>query len=274
MNAHGLEPQEIARRAGSIRRRVLQMNHRAGQGHTGADLSEADILAALHFRILDIGPDRSADPDRDRFILSKGHGVGGYYCTLAEGGYIDESSLDTYLQFGSALPGHPVRGKLPPIELNTGALGHGMPVAVGLAMAAKLTGRGYRVFVLTGDGELQEGSNWEAAMSAAHFGLDNLTVIVDRNGLQLADRTGKLMSLEPLDRKWEAFGWDIHRTDGNDVAAFVRTIEGIDTTNGRPHVVLAKTVKGRGVSFIEDRPEWHHKVPSDNELTQAIKELA
>lgn len=250
------------------------MNSGAGQGHTGADLSEADILAALHFRILNIGPNRSTDPDRDRFILSKGHGVGGYYCTLAEAGYIDEALLETYLHFDSSLPGHPVRGKLPPIELSTGALGHGMPVAVGLAMAAKLTKRPYRVFVLTGDGELQEGSNWEAAMSAAHFGLDNLIVTVDRNGLQLADRTETLMGLEPLDRKWEAFGWEVHHTNGNDVAAYIETLEGIDTTNGRPHVVLAKTVKGRGVSFIEDRPEWHHKVPGNDELTQAIKELA
>ncbi|MBD3239857.1 MAG: transketolase [Chitinivibrionales bacterium] len=273
MNPYNLEPQEIARRASSIRRRVLHMNNKAGQGHTGADLSETDMLAALYLRILDIAPGRETDPQRDRFILSKGHGAGGYYCALAEAGYIDESLLETYLGFDSALPGHPVRGKLPAVELNTGALGHGMPVAVGLALAAKRTGRSYRVFVLAGDGELQEGSNWEAAMSAAHFGLDNLTVIVDRNGLQLAGRTEDLMGVEPLDRKWEAFGWDVHTTAGNDVGAFVETIERIDTTNGRPHAVLARTRKGKGVSFIEDKPEWHHKVPSDDELTLAIEEL-
>lgn len=274
MNAHNLDPVQISDKAKAILRRVLQMNHHAGQGHTGADLSEADILASLYFRILDISPDRLDDPDRDRFILSKGHGVGGYYCTLAEAGYLDPALLETYLGFDTPLPGHPVRQKVPAIELNTGALGHGLPVAVGLALAAKLSGRFYRVFVLTGDGELQEGSNWEAAMSAAHFELDNLIVIVDRNGLQLADRTEKLMSLEPLDRKWEAFGFDVHTTDGNSPAAIVDTVESLPSQSGTPHVILAATTKGRGVSFIEDQPAWHHKVPTDTELTTALEELA
>jgi len=249
------------------------MNSHAGQGHTGADLSETDILASLFFRILNIQKDNLDDPNRDRFILSKGHGVGGFYCTLAEAGFIEESLLETYLQFDSALPGHPVRQKIPYIELNTGALGHGLSVGVGLALSARLSRRSFRVFVLTGDGELQEGSIWEAAMSAAHFKLDNLIVIVDRNTLQLADRTEKIMALEPLADKWKAFGFDVQQTDGNDVAKFIETIERLDLHNGKPHVIIARTIKGKGVSFIEDRASWHHKIPVGDQVFKAIEEL-
>ena len=262
----------IREKARQIRRNILRMNARAGQGHTGADLSEVDILASLYFRILRIRRRRLNDPNRDRFIQSKGHGVGGLYCTLAEAGYLDRSALDTYLELGG-LPGHPVRQKTPGVELNTGALGHGLSVGVGLALAGKLKGRSYRVFVLTGDGELQEGSNWEAAMSASRFKLDNLIVIVDRNALQLAGRTEAIMPLEPLEEKWRAFGFDVRVTDGNDVAAFVETVEGIDTGNGKPHVVIARTTKGKGVSFIEDQAAWHHRVPTENELSAALREL-
>jgi len=249
------------------------MNSHAGQGHTGADLSETDILAALFFRVLNLDREHLDDPQRDRFILSKGHGIGGLYCTLAEAGFIAESSLQTYLQFDSDLPGHPVRQKTPVIELNTGALGHGLAVGVGLALSAKLSGRAFRVFVLTGDGELQEGSVWEAAMSAAGFKLDNLIVIVDRNTLQLADRTETIMPLEPLEAKWKAFGFDVHTMDGHDVSEIVETIGALDHRCGKPHVLLARTVKGKGVSFIEDRAAWHHKIPVDDQVSRAIQEL-
>jgi transketolase len=272
-NQFFLEYEQIEKRTKGIRKKIIMMNAHAGQGHTGADLSETDMLAALFFRILNIHKEQPNDPDRDRFILSKGHGVGGFYCTLAEAGLIDEALLDTYLQFDSALPGHPVRQKLPYVELNTGALGHGLSVGVGLALSAKLSGRSFRVFVLTGDGELQEGSIWEAAMSAAHFKLDNLIVIVDRNTLQLADRTAKIMALEPLAEKWKAFGFDVRHTDGNNVAQFIETIEGLDLQNGQPHVVIAKTIKGKGVSFIEDQASWHHKIPVGDQLIHAIEEL-
>ena len=272
-NEFNLSPAEIAAKAKQIRRKIIRTNVHAGQGHTGADLSEADILATLYFRILDTGRDRLNDPDRDRFILSKGHGVCGLYCTLAEAGYFDEKLLDTYLQFDSKLPGHPVRQKTPGIELNTGALGHGMPVAVGLALAAKKRGRQYRVFVLSGDGEMEEGSNWEAAMAASHFKLDNLIWIVDRNTLQLADRTEKIMALEPLDAKFRAFGFDVHKADGNDPAKLIAAIENLDMTCGRPHVIIAATTKGKGVSFIEDSAPWHHRVPTAEELAAAIEEL-
>ncbi|MFQ6116560.1 MAG: transketolase [bacterium] len=268
-----LEPEEIVEKAKAIRKRIIQMNSNAGQGHTGADLSETDILASFFFRILKIDNDYLKNPRRDRFILSKGHGVGGFYCTLAEAGLIEESLLDTYLQFDSRLPGHPVRQKMHYLELNTGALGHGLAVAVGLALSAKLSGKNFRVFVLTGDGELQEGSNWEAAMSAAHFKLDNLVAVVDRNTLQLADRTEKIMALEPLEKKWQAFGFDVHQTDGNNVAKFIYTIESLDMKNKKPHVIIARTIKGKGVSFIEDQPAWHHKIPVGDQIPRAIQEL-
>jgi len=249
------------------------MNSGAGQGHTGADLSEADILACLYFRILRIRPDALQSPDRDRYIQSKGHGVGGLYCTLAEAGYLDASRLRSYLAMGG-LPGHPVRQKTPGVELNTGALGHGLSVGVGLALAGRMKGRDYRVFVLTGDGELDEGSVWEAAMSASHFGMGRLVVIVDRNGIQLADRTESMMALEPLADKWAAFGFEVHETDGNDPSAFVDTVEGLDPENGSPKVVIAHTTKGKGVRFIEGRAEWHHRVPNETELQEALEGLS
>ena len=272
-NEFGLDYEQLEQKAKDIRKKIIMMNSRAGQGHTGADLSETDILSSLFFRILNMNKQHLNDPDRDRFILSKGHGVGGFYCMLAEAGYIDESDLETYLQFDSKLPGHPVRQKTPGVELNTGALGHGLPVGVGLALSAKMSGRNFRVFVLTGDGELQEGSVWEAAMCAAHFKLDNLIIIVDRNTLQLADRTEKIMALEPLADKWKAFGCDVHETDGNDVAKFIETVDGLNLQNGKPHVIIAKTTKGKGVSFIEDQPAWHHKIPVGDEIALAIEEL-
>ncbi len=268
-----LAPEEITRRAQSIRRRIIRMNAAAGQGHTGADLSETDILATLFFNVLDIDRDHIDDPQRDRFILSKGHGIGGFYCMLAEAGYLDEALLSTYLKFDSRLPGHPVRQKTPLIELNTGALGHGLSVGVGLALAGKMSGRRYRVFVLTGDGELQEGSVWEAAMSASRFALGRLIVIVDRNTLQLADRTEKIMPLEPLADKWRAFGFDVRECSGHDPAALIDTIAALDVAGSKPHVIIAHTVKGKGVSFIEDQAAWHHKIPVADQVERAIEEL-
>jgi transketolase len=272
-NEFNLDAEQIEQKAKEIRKKIILMNSRAGQGHTGADLSETDMLASFFFRLLQIGPDYLTNPLRNRLILSKGHGVGGFYCTLAEAGLLDEALLETYLQFDSMLPGHPVRQKNPWFELNTGGVGHGLSVGVGLALSAQLHGHNFRVFVLTGDGELQEGSVWEAAMSAAHFKLDNLIVVVDRNTLQLADRTEKIMALEPLADKWKAFGFDVHHTDGNDVRAFISTIEGLNLALGQPHVVIAKTIKGKGISFIEDQPAWHHKIPVGEQISQAIQEL-
>jgi transketolase len=272
-NPFNLDADDIKARARSIRRRVILMNSTARQGHTGADLSEIDILASLFFQVLRYDPREPSNPDRDRLILSKGHGIGGLYCTLAEAGILDESLLSTYLQFDSLLPGHPVRQKTPFVEVNTGALGHGLSVAVGLAIAGKKHGRTYRVYVLLGDGELQEGSNWEAAMCAAHFGLDNLTAIIDRNTLQLADRTERIMSLEPLDRKWESFGFSVRTADGNEPESILAVLEDREKEERAPTVVIAHTTKGRGVSFIEDQASWHHRVPSGEQIRLAIEEL-
>ncbi len=272
-NEFNLTPDQISDKARSIRRRIIQTNAHAGQGHTGSDLSETDILACLFFRLLNLQQNNLDDPNRDRFILSKGHGVCGLYCTLVEAGYMEESELQTYLQFDSALPGHPVRQKNRFVELNTGALGHGLSVGVGLALSAKMSDRTFRVFVVTGDGELQEGSNWEAAMSAAHFKLDNLVLIVDRNTLQLADRTETIMAIEPLRQKFEAFGFDVHETDGNAPTKLIPTVESLDLQDSRPKVILTSTTKGKGISFIEDRAIWHHKVPTGQEFEIAIQEL-
>ena len=272
-NPFALSTEEIEEKAKIIRRNIIKMNSNAGAGHTGADLSETDILACLYFKLLRFDIDNLESPDRDRFILSKGHGAGGYYCTLAEAGFIDKSLLNEYLNSSAKLPGHPVRQKTPGIEFNTGALGHGFPAAVGLALAAKKTGSSYRTYVLIGDGELEEGSNWEAAMSAAHFGLDNLTVIIDRNTLQLADRTETIMGLEPLPEKFESFGFNVIQTDGNDPEKIINAAVKASKTIGKPSVIIAKTIKGKGVSFIEDKAAWHHKIPIGDEITSAIKEL-
>ncbi len=272
-NPFALSSAEIEIKAKNIRRNIIMMNSNAGAGHTGADLSETDILASLYFNLLGFDIDKPEHPGRDRFILSKGHGVGGYYCTLAEAGFIEKSLLKEYLGSSALLPGHPVRQKTPGIEFNTGALGHGFPAAVGLALAAKKTGRTYRTFVLLGDGELEEGSNWEAAMSAAHFGLDNLTVIVDRNSLQLAGRTETIMALEPLPDKFRSFGFNVITADGNNPDAIITAAVEAAKVKNIPTVIIAKTTKGKGVSFIEDRAAWHHRIPVGDEVSSAIKEL-
>jgi len=272
--------QSLHRRAQEIRKKICIMNAAAKSGHTGGDMSEADILAALYFHVLrySVRADGSVGW-QDQFILSKGHGVGGLYCCFAELGWLDDAELKTYLRDDSRLPGHPVRQKMPAwITVNTGGLGHGLPIAAGLALARRRRAAPpqdvpARVFVLTGDGELEEGSNWEAAMAAAHFGLANLVVIVDRNRLQLADFTHNIMDVDPLDRKFHAFGFDVHDTNGNDADAIWKLIESLDYANGKPKVVIAHTIKGRGVSFMENVPAWHHKFPDEAQLKQALTEL-
>ncbi|WP_213992419.1 transketolase [Sodalis sp. dw_96] len=273
MNPYSLSIDELVTKARQIRRRIVQLN--AGSpagGHTGADLSEVEILTALYFRLLNCAPDRLDDSQRDIYIQSKGHGVGGYYCTLAEAGYFPTDWLPTYQHANSHLPGHPVRHKTPGIELNTGALGHGLPVAVGIALAAKRDNSPRRVFALTGDGELAEGSNWEAALVSAHFGLDNLVIINDKNKLQLAGSTRSIMNTDPLGDKWRAFGLNVTECAGNDMRSVVETLENLPA-NGKPNVVIANTEKGAGISFTQGRPEWHHRVFKGDEITLALEEL-
>jgi transketolase len=264
----------LAARARRIRRASLRMVHAARLGHPGGDLSSADILATLFFHVLRVDPGNPRDPARDRFILSKGHASAALYATLAEAGFIPVSNLETYMKPLSMLNGHPDRNKVPGVEANTGPLGHGLPIAVGAALAAKMDGARWRTFVLTGDGELQEGSNWEAVMSASQFGLDNLTIIVDRNGLQQGDATERTVGLNPLDQRFRAFGCAVVEVDGHDHAELARAFDGLPLEPGRPSCLIARTTKGRGVSFIEGRVEWHHRVPTDAELDQALVELA
>ncbi len=271
---YNYEIPEIINKTKEIRKNIIMMNAYAKGGHTGSDLSEADILASLFFRVLQIPISDKHDYGDNTFIQSKGHGVGGFYATLAAMGVLKQEDLKTYLSFNSFLPGHPVKTKQPFINLNTGGLGHGLPVAVGMAIGKKKKGADGVVYVLTGDGELQEGSNWEAAMAASRFGLDNLVVIVDRNRLQLADKTESIMGLEPLCEKWEAFGLEVLSLDGNNVAEIVSGLESLDHRNGVPKVVIANTVKGKGISFMENVPEWHHKYPDNKQLKQALLEIA
>jgi transketolase len=262
----------LADLARSVRRADLQMINRAKLGHIGGDFSVADILAALYGAVLAVDPENPTDPERDRFVLSKGHCAGALYSTLAHCGFFPESELETFAKPLSALNGHPNRTKVPGVETNTGPLGHGFPVAVGHALAAKLQGSPRRTFVVLGDGELQEGSNWEAAMTASHYGLSALTAIVDRNRLQQGARTEDTKSLEPLADKWASFGFEVREVDGHDFRQLLKAFE--PSTTGRPVAVIANTIKGKGVSFMEDRVEWHHKVPSDEQVQAALKELS
>ena len=263
----------LSKLATAIRRRDLQMIYDAKIGHIGGDFSAIDILVTLYFGVLHIDPRVPNAPDRDRFILSKGHGAGALYTTLAHAGFFPLEELKTFAQPLSRLNGHPDRNKVPGVETNTGPLGHGLPVAVGSALAAKLTDARWRVFVLTGDGELQEGSNWEAAMSAAHFQLDNLTVIVDRNRLQQGDWTENTMHLDPLADKWRAFGWSVQEVDGHDYAVLLDTFSRVPFESGKPNCIIANTHKGKGISFMQDKVGWHHRVPTSEELAIALKEL-
>src|SRR3546814_713844 len=256
-----------------MRRRLLRMIVDAGQGHPGGDLSATDILAALYFDILRIDPANPRSPDRDRFVMSKGHCTGALYSALAGAGFFPEAELDTYLKPESRLNGHPNRTYLPGVETNTGPLGHGLPVAVGIAVAAQIDGADHHVFALTGDGELQEGSMWEAAMFAGHRGLGNLTVIVDRNRLQQGAGTENTNALEPLADKWRAFGWRVEGVDGHDPAALLAAFDAARAPRETPLCLIADTHKGQGVSFMRDQAGWHHGVPNAEQYAQAIREL-
>jgi transketolase len=262
----------LRQRANRSRSADLQMIGRAGLGHVGGDMSVLDILTTLFFGVLRIDPEHPEWADRDRFVLSKGHTAGALYSTLAAAGFFPQEELATFAAPLSALNGHPNRVKVPGVETNTGPLGHGLPVSVGMAVAGRLAGSERHVYVVLGDGELQEGSNWEAAMTAGHRRLANLTAIVDRNRLQQGARTEETSALDPLDDKFRAFGWDVHVVDGHD---HLELLEIFTAPRGeRPTCVIANTIKGRGVSFMEDRVEWHHKVPSSEQISLATAELA
>lgn len=264
---------KMRRWSAEIRRRDVVMIHEAGMGHVGGDLSATDILVTLFAGILNVDPSDPKAPERDRFIMSKGHASGSLYNVLAQAGFLDVEELKTYMRPQSRLNGHPDSVKVPGVEASTGPLGHGLPIAVGAALAAKLQERSWRTYALLGDGELQEGSNWEAAMAASHYGLDNLTAIVDRNGIQQGDFTESTIALEPLAEKWRAFGWSVVEVDGHDIDVLFGTFSDLPLEPGRPSCVIAKTHKGRGVSFMEDQVNWHHRVPTAEELERALAEL-
>jgi transketolase len=258
--------------ANSVRGDDLQMVYRAGLGHLGGDFSVADILVTLYAAVLNVDPMRPLLAERDRLVLSKGHTAGALYATLARFGFFARHELDTFAAPQSALNGHPSRTKVPGVETSTGPLGHGFPVAVGMALSARLQASPRRVFVVLGDGELQEGSNWEAAMTASHYGLSSLFAVVDRNRLQQGARTEETKQLEPLAEKWASFGWEVREVNGHDHAQLLGTFRQLGTA--RPVCVIAHTVKGKGVSFMEDRVEWHHKVPSAEQVEGALQELS
>ncbi|MBB3126182.1 transketolase [Paenibacillus rhizosphaerae] len=259
-------------KAAHIRMDLLTIIHRAKTGHTGGSLSNTDILTALYYDVMNVDAANPKWELRDRFIASKGHSVESLWCILADKGFFPKEELKTYSQFGTRLIGHP-NNKVPGVEMNTGALGHGLPISAGMALAAKRDGLPYRVFCLMGDGEQAEGSNWEAAMAGAHYKLDNLIGIVDRNRLQISGTTEEVMGLDPLDEKWRAFGWHVVSIDGNDMDALVEAFHSAPVVIGKPTLVIANTVKGKGVSFAENVAAWHHHVPDDEQLKLAFSEL-
>ena len=266
--------QELPHLANQIRLSAMTMTNHSGIGHTGGDLSSSDILATLYLGgILRVDPAQPQAPNRDRFIMSKGHCSGAFYSTLAMRGFFPKEQLRTFMDPLSMLNGHPDRNKLAGVEANTGPLGHGLPIATGAALAAKMQHANWRVFVLTGDGELQEGSNWEAAMTAHHYELDNLVVIVDRNRIQQGDFTDNIIRMDPLAEKWRAFGFAVAEIDGHDHEALHATLSRVPFEPGKPNCIIANTIKGKGVSFAENKPAWHHGVPTREQLEQAAAEL-
>ncbi len=255
-----------------IRKKLLQTIVKAGGGHTGGSLSSVDILVALYFDVMNIDPGNPEMKGRDRFIMSKGHSVESYHAVLSRRGYFSEEVLDSYGDFNSILAGHPTR-KVPGIEVNSGALGHGLSVGVGMALAAKRSGTGCRAFVLMGDGEHGEGSIMEAAAAGGHYKLDNLVAIIDRNRLQISGKTEDVMSIENLEAKYQACGWSVRSCNGHDMDELTAVLRKTPFEKGKPSFLIAHTVKGKGVSFMEDKAAWHHKVPSTEEMLQAMEEL-
>ncbi len=268
-----MDSKELQRMANKLRLHVVEMTYAANSGHPGGSLSAADIISALYFKVMKHDPKNPNWEDRDRFILSKGHVAPVLYAALAESGYFPVEDLITLRQLGSKLQGHPVRGKVPGVEMSTGSLGQGLSMSCGIALAGKMDGKDYKVYCMLGDGELQSGQNWEAAMFAANYKLNNLIAIVDRNRLQICGDTEEVMSLEPLVDKWMAFGWDVIETDGHDIDKVVAAFEEAKADRDSPVVIIFNTVKGKGVSFMENNPGFHGKACNATEYKQAVEEL-
>jgi transketolase len=263
----------LKKKARSLRTEILKMLAEAGSGHTGGSLSAADIVTVLYFYKMRHDPGNPQWRKRDRFILSKGHAAPVLYAALALSGYFDKEILKTLRKIGSPLQGHPCSCKLPGIEISTGSLGQGLSIANGVAMGIKIDGLSSRVYCLLGDGEIQEGQVWEAAMTAAHYRLDNLCAIIDNNGLQIDGPCCDVMHIEPIVYKWEAFGWHVIDIDGHDIKAIVDALNKAETLKGKPTMIVARTIKGKGVSFFEGKVEYHGIAPTHDELEMALKEL-
>ncbi|MCK5182398.1 MAG: transketolase [Dehalococcoidia bacterium] len=272
-NRFNLSIAELKEMAKKLRRHVITMIATAGSGHPGGSLSAADIVTALYFKILHHNPKNPHWPDRDRFILSKGHAAPILYAALAETGYFPLAELSTLRRLDSRLQGHPDSNFTPGVEMSAGSLGMGLSFAIGVALAARLDSKGYRTYVLLSDGECEEGQTWEAALSAAHFKVDNLTTIVDYNGIQLSGRTCDIMNLEPFIRKWQAFGWHTIDIDGPDLNQILSACQEAEKMRGKPTVIIARTIKGKGVSFMENNVAFHGKAPTWEEAERALKEL-
>jgi transketolase len=266
-------PTLLADTARQIRRDIIEMTHAAKSGHPGGSLSAADILTALYFEEMNIHTEHPGKEGRDRFVLSKGHAAPVLYATLARRGYFDPSELITLRQLGSRLQGHPDMKNIPGVEMSTGSLGQGFSTAVGMALAERLKGESSRVYALLGDGELNEGLIWEAAMAGAHYKLSNLIAILDFNGLQIDGTNDEVMTVSPVDEKFRSFGWNVELADGHDFDDMRRAFKNAREHLEGPTMILARTVKGKGVSFMENQVGWHGKAPSDDEKNKALAEL-
>ncbi len=273
MSSEPMSVEELEKMAVAVRCDIIDMICTAAAGHPGGSLSATDVVTALYFRVMRIDPKNPDWPDRDRFILSKGHACPVWYAALAERGYFDKSHLKTLRQMGSILQGHPDMNKTPGIDMTAGSLGHGLSAGLGMALSAKLQQKDYHVFVVIGDGESQEGSIWEAAMAAPRFKLDNLTAILDYNHLQNDYSVDDIMPIDPVADKWQAFGWNVIDIDGHDMAQVVQALEEAKSHQGAPTIIVANTVKGKGVSYMENVCEWHGKAPCQDEADQALEEL-
>lgn len=264
---------DLKKKACDIRMDVVNLVNSSGCGHIGGDMSEMEVLVALYYKHMNCSPENKDEPGRDRFVLSKGHSVESLYCILADKGYFDKNELmTTYSAFGSRFIGHP-NNKIPGIEMNSGSLGHGLPVAVGMALAGKMDNKDFRVYTVIGDGELAEGSVWEGVMAGSMYKLDNLCAIVDRNRLQISGSTEDIMAHDSQETRWSAFGWNVISIPGNDMTAVDAALTEAAEVKGKPTVIIANTTKGCGVSFMENNAAWHHKTFSGDEYEQAVKEL-
>ena len=267
-----MKTNELKQKCEQLRLNLIQLIHSGKTGHTGGDLSVLNVLTVLFYRILNVDPAHPKMPKRDRFVLSKGHCAEALYCVLCDKGFISQEELDNYGKDFSHLGGHP-DVTIPGVEINTGALGHGLSAGVGMALAAKIKKESFKTYVVMGDGEQAEGSIYEAAMAANKYHLDNLVAIIDRNCLQITGPTEDVMPLEDIRERWTAFGWEVKEMNGEDIADIVSTLESIDFQNGRPHLLISKTTKGLGVSFMENVAKWHHGVPNEDQYEQALREI-